>query len=127
MAKEDGMHEAQSNLDPRFAPQHAPHCGDGTASHSDAPPAIVAHERVSPDGQVSPGDASVPGDVASVARQRMRLHPHLKLQRIWCEFRERRLFLRGQVPSFYHKQLAQASLKGMDGLDQIVNEIEVVW
>ena len=47
--------------------------------------------------------------------------------RTWCEVRERRLFLAAKVPSFYHKQLAEASLKDMDGLEQIVNEIEVVW
>jgi hypothetical protein len=31
------------------------------------------------------------------------------------------------VPSFYHKQLAQEAIAGMAGVDQVVNEIEVVW
>jgi osmotically-inducible protein OsmY len=65
--------------------------------------------------------------LAEAARQRIFHQPHLHMQRIWCEYAEGQLFLRGQVPSFYHKQLAQAAVAGMDGVDQVVNDIEVVW
>jgi osmotically-inducible protein OsmY len=64
---------------------------------------------------------------AEAARQHILRQPHLIQQRIWCEVLEGRLFLRGQVPSFYLKQLAQEAVVGMDGVRQIVNEIEVVW
>jgi hypothetical protein len=64
---------------------------------------------------------------ASVARQRIARIPHLTMQRIWCEFDGGTLFLRGQVPSFYHKQLAQEAVHGLDAVDAIANEIEVVW
>jgi hypothetical protein len=33
-------------------------------------------------------------------RERLRGHPHLRVQRIWCEIDDGRLFLRGQVPVF---------------------------
>ena len=66
-------------------------------------------------------------ETAEVARQRILHQPHLKMQRLWCEFDRGRLFLRGQVPSFYFKQLAQEAVAGMDGVRQVVNEIEVVW
>jgi osmotically-inducible protein OsmY len=49
------------------------------------------------------------------------------VQRIWCDFDAGRLFLRGQVPSFYFKQLAQEAVADLDGVQQIVNEIEVIW
>ena len=53
--------------------------------------------------------------------------PHLTMQRLWCEFEQGRLFLWGQVRSFYLKQLAQEAVVGMEGVRQVVNEIEVVW
>ena len=46
---------------------------------------------------------------ADAAKKRIRSQPHLAFHRIWCEYAGGRLFLRGQVPSFYHKQLAQGS------------------
>ncbi len=36
------------------------------------------------------------------------------------------LILRGRLSRFYHKQLAQEAVAGMDGVEQIINEIEVV-
>lgn len=49
------------------------------------------------------------------------------MQRIWCECDDGSLFLRGQVPSYYIKQLAQEAVADMEGVRQVVNEIEVVW
>jgi len=66
-------------------------------------------------------------DHAGLAKQRIFRQPHLAPQRIWSEYDVDRLFLRGQVPSFYHKQLAQEAILGMVGVDHVVNEIEVVW
>lgn len=65
--------------------------------------------------------------VAAEAKRLIRNDSHLTMQRIWCEFREGRLYLRGQVPSFYLKQLAQTAVAGMADVRQVVNEIEVVW
>jgi hypothetical protein len=64
---------------------------------------------------------------AAEARDRIARHPHLVVQRIWCEYSEQTLFLHGHVPSFYLKQLAQTAVAGLDGVDQVVNEIEVLW
>lgn len=64
---------------------------------------------------------------AEAAIRRIRSQPHLAFQRIWCEYSDGRLFLRGQVPSFYHKQLAQEAIAEMETVEQVVNEIEVVW
>ena len=64
---------------------------------------------------------------ADAAQHRILHQPHLATQRLSCEFEQGRLFLRGQVPSFYFKQLAQEAVVGIDGVRQVVNEIEVVW
>ena len=64
---------------------------------------------------------------ATEARDRIVHHPHLAVQRIWCEYSEQTLILRGDVPSFYLKQLAQTAVAGLQGVDQVVNEIEVIW
>lgn len=37
-----------------------------------------------------------------------------------------RLTLRGCVPSFYLKQVLQEAIRGIDGIDQICNEVDVV-
>jgi osmotically-inducible protein OsmY len=66
-------------------------------------------------------------ETADVAKKRICCQPRLAFQRIWCEHDGGRLFLKGQVPSFYLKQLAQEAIAGMEGVVQVVNEIEVVW
>ena len=65
--------------------------------------------------------------ITEAAKRRILRQPHLTMQRLWCEFDQGHLFLRGQVPSFYFKQLAQEAVVGMEGVQQVVNEIEVVW
>ena len=65
--------------------------------------------------------------LVEAARARIREVPHLTMQRIWCECQAGRLFLRGQVPSFYLKQLAQEAVASLEGIRSIANEIEVVW
>jgi osmotically-inducible protein OsmY len=65
--------------------------------------------------------------IAETAKRRILHRPHLTQQRLWCEFNEGQLYLRGQVPSFYLKQLAQEAVVGIEGVRQVVNDIEVVW
>ena len=65
--------------------------------------------------------------IVVAAKHRLRKVPHLTVQRIWCEFQGGHLILQGQVPSFYHKQLAQEAVAGLSGVTQVVNDIEVVW
>ena len=46
-------------------------------------------------------------------------------RQIRLEYREGIMFLRGHLPSFYQKQLAQEAIRNLDGVQQIVNGIEV--
>ncbi len=72
-------------------------------------------------------DETLTDQIIALARDRILHQPHLSVQRIWCEYDGRQLYLRGQVPSFYLKQLAQTAVSGLDGVSQVVNEIEVLW
>ena len=51
---------------------------------------------------------------------------HAALRKLTCEFARGVLILRGKVPSYYEKQLAQEAVRKIDGVRQIVNEIEVL-
>ena len=64
--------------------------------------------------------------VATEARKCLHQSPHALLRKITCEFSDGVLVLRGQVPSFYHKQLAQEAIVHVKGVSRVVNEIEVL-
>ena len=70
---------------------------------------------------------STDASIIEAVKKQLREHSHLQLQRLWCEREDEKLILRGQVPSFFYKQLAQEAVMGLEGVSQIVNEIEVVW
>ena len=65
--------------------------------------------------------------ILAAAKGRLVKVPHLTVQRIWCEFQSGHLVLRGHVPSYYHKQLAQEAVAGLGGVTQVINDIEVIW
>jgi hypothetical protein len=60
------------------------------------------------------------------AETRLRSNPYLALKNVSCEFCEGVLTLRGCLPSYYLKQMAQTAVARLDGVDRIVNEIEVI-
>ncbi len=99
----------QTNLDARF----------DTSSHSiDNRPVFLE------------SGAQVQTDRAMEVRAAVLLysHPHLQhfSSNVQCCFRDRCLCLAGAVPSFYLKQLAQETLRGMPGVERIENRIAVV-
>ena len=65
------------------------------------------------------------GEVARTAEKRFRACPYVALRSIMCEFHEGVLVLRGQVTSYYLKQLAQEMVRTLDGVELIVNVVEV--
>ena len=60
-----------------------------------------------------------------MVQSRLRAIPYPSIQRLNCDFANGRLFLRGRVPSFFEKQVAQEALADLEGIDQIVNGVEV--
>ncbi len=65
-------------------------------------------------------------DLADLAERALRSSPYLALRNVSCECRAGVLTLRGCLPTYYLKQVAQAVAARIDGVRQIVNEIEVV-
>ena len=64
--------------------------------------------------------------VAERAGQELLRNPYLALKNVTCEYREGVLTLRGCLPSYYLKQVAQTAVGHLDGVRQVVNLIQVV-
>lgn len=60
------------------------------------------------------------------ALARLRDSSYAPLRRVHCEFVEGDLVLRGRLATFFHKQLAQELVSKVNGVERVVNHIEVV-
>ena len=74
----------------------------------------------------SKGNLLKPHIVAQAAKDRLRANPHWPVRLVSCECDEGQLFLRGRLSTFFHKQLAQEAVADVDGVTQVINEIEVI-
>ena len=74
----------------------------------------------------SEGSLLKPHVVVQAAKDRLRSNPHWPVRRVTCECDEGRLLLRGSLSCFFHKQLAQEAVADVDGVVQVINEIEVI-
>jgi hypothetical protein len=64
-------------------------------------------------------------DPADLAERALRNSPYLALRNVACDCRGGVLTLRGCLPTYYLKQVAQAVVARIDGVRQVVNDIEV--
>jgi len=64
-------------------------------------------------------------EIGEAARICLRRQPRSALANIWCDYQAGVLVLRGHVPSYFLKQLAQETVRRVDGVEHIENEIEV--
>ena len=55
------------------------------------------------------------------------LHPHLKQARVRVQSRRGKVVLTGTVASYYDKQIAQESLRGLPGIETVQNLLNVHW
>ena len=67
-----------------------------------------------------------PTDVADLARVLLLRNPYLALKNVSCEYRDGVLTLRGYLPSYYLKQIAQTIVANLEGVERLVNAIEVI-
>lgn len=65
------------------------------------------------------------GDIAEQAEERLQNNPYFALRKIRCECRDGVLVLRGQVASYYLKQLAHQAVHTIDGVGRVVNDVTV--
>ncbi|MBL8800088.1 MAG: BON domain-containing protein [Planctomycetia bacterium] len=61
-----------------------------------------------------------------LAENLLRRSHHLALRRIDCEMQGNVLVLRGCLPSYFLKQVAQSTVAQAEGVQEIENEIEVI-
>ena len=61
--------------------------------------------------------------IAEAAQNQLR---NSVVHRVSCEYDGGILVLRGRSRSYYEKQVAQETVKRIDGVSQVVNEIEVL-
>lgn len=59
-------------------------------------------------------------------RQVLAKSPYLPLRDLQCDYDAGVVSLRGKVPTFYLKQLAQTLMQRIAGVEQVANRIEVV-
>jgi osmotically-inducible protein OsmY len=64
-------------------------------------------------------------EAEQAARIRLAETGYLRLTEIHCSFRDGTMTLCGEVPSYYHKQLAQEVLRNVTDVTHVVNHIEV--
>lgn len=57
----------------------------------------------------------------------IRTNPHLNGHKVFCKEDSGIVVLHGRVSSFFQKQIAQETLKRLDGVERIVNQLEVDW
>jgi osmotically-inducible protein OsmY len=56
----------------------------------------------------------------------LRRNSYVALKNISCAFQDGVVTLRGCLPSYYLKQMAQTAVARVPGVDRIVNQIDVV-
>jgi hypothetical protein len=61
-----------------------------------------------------------------VAEGILRRNPYLALKNVTCDLLGGVLVLRGRLPSYYLKQIAQEAVVSLEGVERIDNRIQVV-
>ena len=61
-----------------------------------------------------------------LAESCLRRNPYLALKNVSCGWLDGVLVLRGCLPSYYLKQIAQAAVASLEGVERIDNQIQVV-
>jgi len=86
---------------------------------------MFGHPSVS-DGATAVLLSRPPANPAERAERALRNSPYLALRNVTCDYQGGVLILRGCLPSYYLKQLAQEAVTDLDEVDRIENQIQVV-
>jgi osmotically-inducible protein OsmY len=63
--------------------------------------------------------------VEATVQSQLQASPYAVLRQIVCEFRDGVVFLRGRVPSYYMKQVAQNIVHCVEGVSEVRNQLDV--
>ena len=74
------------------------------------------------------GQARERHDLSTLARQYLERHPHFRgrVNGVRIAHEGRNLFLTGQLPTFYLKQLVQEAVRHVPGVQYVYNQVDVV-
>lgn len=73
------------------------------------------------------GDTSNQGELLQRVDSAIRMSPHLCGHQVLCQEESGIVVLHGRVGSFFQKQMAQEALKRLDGVEKVINELQVDW
>jgi hypothetical protein len=79
-----------------------------------------------PTGMCNTFRPALPQRIVEGAESCLRSNSYLALKNVTCDYHEGVLTLRGCLPSYYLKQIAQTAVARVVGAVRIVNEIEVI-
>ena len=65
-------------------------------------------------------------EIAEIAEARLSASSHRALRNVFCKYEDGALVLRGRLNSFFHAQLAQETVAKIEGVERVVNQIEVL-
>lgn len=65
--------------------------------------------------------------IASNVHQALSASPHFPGRHLEVEDSEGRVVLKGRVGSYFHKQMAQETVRRLDGVHEVENQLEVDW
>ena len=60
-------------------------------------------------------------------QEALQLNPYLTRNGLRCETNQGRVTLRGEVNSYFQKQMATEALRKLRGIEEIDNQLEVTW
>jgi len=75
--------------------------------------------------QIGPHTNNRSRQVVKLAEECLQQSAHDSFRMITCHFEDGVLTLRGKLPSFYLKQLAQEAVREVHRVRRVINEIEV--
>ncbi len=79
-------------------------------------------KREQQSNKVNNMDSVLNGQVTSALQN----NPYLDFSSLSCETKGGCVVLKGVVPSYFEKQMAQESLRSIEGIQEILNELEVL-
>jgi osmotically-inducible protein OsmY len=74
----------------------------------------------------TPVKENSPARIEAEAQRRLRGSSSYAMRSVVCEYRDGMLVLKGQLPSYYHKQVAQELVQQIQGVKGIENQIGVL-
>jgi osmotically-inducible protein OsmY len=87
---------------------------------------MLPHERLTATLDRPNPFAALFQEISEIAQQVLRRSSYFELRDVSCDFSGGILTLRGRVPSYHLKQLAQASVAEVPGVVEVHNRVEVV-